>query len=342
MRKKQSWLGALQAIANMSVSTQTLPAAGDDAVVPFQVDTLDARGRAVQLSGVLDGILGRHNYPEPVAKLVAEMVVLAVVLGTSLKFDGKFILQTKSDGPVDMLVADFRTPDAVRAYARFDEARLAQAVADGKTSPAELLGMGILAMTVDQGEFTQRYQGIVPLDGSSLEEVAKTYFRQSEQIPTDVRLGTAKLLERTESGEIKSSWRAGGIIAQFLPQSPDRMRTPDLHGGDGDTGQSEFSHDDSWVEVQALMATIAPAELVDPEVSAELLLYRLFSERGVVAYPPTKVFDKCACSRENIHGVLSGFSAEEIQESVEDGQISVACEFCSTTYLFAPSEFAKA
>ena len=326
----------------MSVIAETLPSAGDDAVVPFQVDALDARGRAVQLSSVLDGILSRHDYPEPVAKLVAEMVVLAVILGTSLKFDGKFILQTKSDGPVDMLVADFRTPDAVRAYARFDVSRLEQAIADGKTSPAELLGMGILAMTVDQGEFTKRYQGIVQLDGSSLEEVAKTYFRQSEQIPTDVRLATAKLLERTLSGEVKSSWRAGGIIAQFLPQSPERMRIQDLHGGDGDNGDSHHSHDDSWVEVQALMATIAPAELVDPQVSVELLLYRLFSERGVTAYPPTKVFDKCACSRDHIHGVLSGFSAVEIQDSIEDGKISVACEFCSTTYVFEPEEFVTA
>ncbi len=320
---------------------ETLPSAGDDAVVPFQVDALDARGRAVQLSGILDGILGRHDYPEPVANLVAEMVVLAVILGTSLKFDGKFILQTKSDGPVELLVADFRTPDAVRAYARFDEARLAKAVAEGKDSPEELLGMGILAMTVDQGEFTQRYQGIVQLDGSSLEEVAKTYFRQSEQIPTDVRLATARLMERTESGDVKSSWRAGGIIAQFLPESPDRMRVPDLPGGDGDSGDTEFSHDDSWVEVQALMSTITPAELVDPQVSIELLLYRLFNERGVKAYPATKVFDRCSCSRESIHGVLSGFTAEEINDSIEDGKISVACEFCSTTYVFEPDEFAR-
>jgi molecular chaperone Hsp33 len=325
----------------MASTSETLSSAGDDAVVPFQVDALDARGRAVQLSGVLDGILGRHNYPEPVAKLVAEMVVLAVILGTSLKFDGKFILQTKSDGPVELLVADFRTPDAVRAYARFDEARLAEAVAEGKVSPEELLGTGILAMTVDQGEFTQRYQGIVQLDGSSLEEVAKTYFRQSEQIPTDVRLATAKLMERMESGEVKSSWRAGGIIAQFLPESSERMRTPDLPGGDGDNGDNEFSHDDSWVEVQALMTTIAPAELVDPQVSVELLLYRLFNERGVTAYPPTKVFDRCSCSRENIHGVLAGFTAQEIEDSIEDSKISVACEFCSTTYVFEPAEFGK-
>jgi molecular chaperone Hsp33 len=325
----------------MAAETVVLAPAGDDAVLPFQITELDARGRAVQLGAVLDGILGRHNYPKPVAKLVAEAVTLAVILGTSLKFEGKFILQTKSDGPVDLLVADFRTPHAVRAYARFDEERLNAAIAAGETSPAQLLGSGILAMTIDQGEFTQTYQGIVPLDGSSLEEVAKVYFRQSEQIPTDIRLATAQLFERLENGELRASWRAGGIIVQFLPDSTERMRTRDLHGGDGPEGDYVFNEDDNWTEVKALTATIADAELVDPQVSVETLLYRLFHERGVTAFPATKVFDECACSRDKIFGVLSGFSAQEILESVEDGKITVSCEFCSTHYSFDPEEFAK-
>jgi molecular chaperone Hsp33 len=117
------------------------------------------------------------------------------------------------------------------------------------------------------------------------------------------------------------------------------MRTRDLHGGDGDEGDAAFADDDSWMEVKALMATVEPAELVDPQVSVELLLYRLFNERGVMAFPATKVFDECACSREKIHGVLAGFTAQEIKDSVEDGKISVACEFCSTTYVFAEDEF---
>jgi molecular chaperone Hsp33 len=326
--------------SQMDETTHDLPHAGDDAVVPFQVDSLDARGSSVQLSGVLDGILSRHNYPEPVAKLVAEMAVLAALLGTSLKFDGKFILQTKSDGPVELLVADFRTPNAVRAYARFDEARLTDATEQGQNSPAQLLGHGILAMTVDQGEFTQRYQGIVQLDGSSLEEVAKVYFRQSEQIPTHVRLATAKLIEPCEGG-LKTSWRAGGIIAQFLPNSIEKTRHRDLHGGDGDDQNTGSLYDESWLEVQALMSTVSDSELVDPNVSVELLLYRLFSERGVRAFEPTQIFDRCACSREHIHGVLSGFTATEITASIEDGEISVACEFCSTSYKFSPTEFEK-
>ena len=325
----------------MAELSQTHIFSGDDAVVPFHVETLDARGRAVQLGPVLDGILGRHDYPEPVAKLVAETVVLAVILGTSLKFEGKFIMQTKSDGPVELLVADFRTPHAVRAYARYDAERLEAAMAEGHTSPQELLGNGYLAMTVDQGEFMQRYQGIVELDGSSLEEVARAYFRQSEQIPTDVRLATAKLMERQENGEVKSSWRAGGLIVQFLPDTTERMRQRDLSGGDGDDGNGGHQEDDSWLEVKALTSTIQPAELVDPDVSVERLLYRLFNERGVHAYAPTRVFDECSCSEEKIRGVLAGFSAEEIRDSIEDGQIVVNCEFCSTNYVFSPAEFLK-
>src|SRR5690606_32537931 len=126
--------------------------------------------------------------------------------GTSLKFEGKFILQTRTDGPVDMLVADFSTPDAVRAYARFDAGRLAEAIAAGEDAPQFLLGKGVLALTVDQGVHTQRYQGVVPLDNISLEEAARIYFRQSEQIPTDLKLAVARMRLPGEEGE---HWRAG-------------------------------------------------------------------------------------------------------------------------------------
>ena len=143
--------------------------AGDDAVVPFAVEALDARGRAVQLGAMLDSILARHDYPEPVARLLAEMIVLTVLLGTSLKFEGKFIAQTQTDGPVDLLVVDFTTPSSVRAYARFDAERVDAAVAAGATDPEALLGQGTMALTVDQGGHSQRYQGIVALDGASLE-----------------------------------------------------------------------------------------------------------------------------------------------------------------------------
>ena len=317
--------------------------AGDDAVVPFAVEALDARGRAVQLGAMLDDILARHDYPEPVARLLAEMIALTVLLGTSLKFDGKFIAQTQTDGPVDLLVVDFTTPSSVRAYARFDAERVQQAEAEGKTDPEALLGQGTMALTVDQGGHSQRYQGIVALDGASLEEVAEGYFRQSEQSPTTVRLAVARIARRIEGGGFQESWRAGGLLAQFLPSAPERMRLPDLPGGDAPAGADilPFEPDDAWTEVKALVETVHASELTDPAVGVERLLFRLFHERGVRVYPPTKVLDDCSCSRDRIKEVLSNFSAVEIEESIEDGQIAVTCEFCGESYTFAPDEFSK-
>jgi len=328
-------------MAEATVELKDLHFAGDDRVVPFQVEGLDVRGRAVQLGPLLNTILRRHDYPAPVARLLAEALVLTALLGTSLKFDGKFTVQTKGDGPVDLLVADFSTPDALRAYARYDEDALAAAVKDGKTSPPELLGQGVLAFTIDQGKGMQPYQGIVPMDGSSLEEIAGVYFRQSEQIPTRVRLAVAELFDRDEDGKPRHNWRAGGLVAQFLPQAPERMRHPDLHGGDGDERDTSVT-DDAWDEARSLVETIDTDELTDPQVAIERLLYRLFHERGVRVYEPQTVFDRCSCSREKIKGVLAGFTAEEIEASQEDGQIAVTCEFCSTTYRYELAEFAPA
>ncbi|WP_246730231.1 Hsp33 family molecular chaperone [Nitratireductor mangrovi] len=312
--------------------------AGDDVIVPFHVGALDVRGRAVQLGVMLDDILGRHAYPEPVARLLAESIVLTALLGSSIKFEGKLTLQTQSDGPVDMLVADFATPGSMRAYARYDEERLAAAQAEGRTAPEDLLGTGVMAMTIDQGAHMHRYQGIVQLDGASLEDVARTYFRQSEQIPTDVRLSVARQLM---PGEERGRWRAGGVLAQFLPESLERMRLPDLPGGDGEAmdAGSEVEVDDAWTELMALFATIEADELLDPTIGAERLLYRLFHEHGVVVFPGQKVADDCTCSREKISAILESFSDEEIAESVEAGAIKVNCEFCSKEYLFDPADF---
>lgn len=329
-------------MAEATVELKDLNFAGDDRVVPFQVEGLDVRGRAVQFGPLLNGILGRHDYPAPVARLLAEALVLTALLGTSLKFEGKFTLQTKGDGPVDLLVADFATPDSLRAYARYDEEALADAVSAGRTTPPELLGTGILAFTIDHGRGMNPYQGIVPLDGSSLEDIAGVYFRQSEQIPTRIRLGVAELFDRDAEGKPRHNWRAGGLVAQFLPQAPERMRQPDLHGGDGDERSDDQSEDDAWSEARMLVETIDTDELTDPQVPIERLLFRLFHERGVRVYQPQAVLDRCNCSRDRIKGVLDGFSAEEIEDSQENGEIAVTCEFCSTTYTFKPEDFAAA
>ncbi|MGA8473031.1 MAG: Hsp33 family molecular chaperone HslO, partial [Pseudolabrys sp.] len=176
------------------------PTTLDDIVMPFEVAKLDLRGRVVRLGPAVDEILSRHAYPQPVAKVLGEAIVLTVMLGSALKIDGRFILQTQGDGPVRMLVVDFTSPDKVRACARFDKDRVASAIAAGKAGGSALLGKGHLAMTIDQGPDMNRYQGLVALDGGSLEDVAHEYFLRSEQIPTRVRLAVAEELRAASGG----------------------------------------------------------------------------------------------------------------------------------------------
>lgn len=313
--------------------------AGDDQVVPFQVEALDIRGRSVQLGPILDRIITRHEYPEAVSYLLAEALVLTVLLGTSLKFEGRFILQTQTDGPVSLVVADFSSPDAIRAYARYDQEQIDAISHDRIPGSKELLGTGVLALTIDQGRHTHRYQGVVELDGTSFEQAARAYFRQSEQIPSEVRLGVAKLVQSDSEGSMEQ-WRAGGMIAQFLPDAPERMQQADLPSGNLEfDALVEDRQDDSWTEVVALMDTIEPSELLDPTVGSERLLYRLFHERGVRVFNGATIQDRCSCSRDRIADIIAGFSAEELEECIEEGNILVNCEFCSTAYEFDPSQF---
>src|SRR4051812_1402900 len=311
----------------------------EDAVLPFEVAALDQRGRVVRLGPALDDILGAHDYPAPVATLLGEAVVLTILLGTSLKFDGRFILQTQTDGPVRMLVVDFTTPGKVRACARFDKTRVAEAIAANKTDAGTLLGKGHLAMTIDQGPDMNRYQGLVGLDGGSLEDAAHEYFKRSEQIPTRVRLAVAEEL-RAGAGGASHSWRAGGIMLQFLPKSPERARVADLDPGDAPEGMKPHTvaEDDAWVEGKALVSTVEDIELIDPALSSERLVYRLFHEPGVRVFHETPVRAECSCSRDSVEAMLKSFSQDDRDHMVEDGRISVTCEFCSANYLFAPGE----
>ncbi|HRE20903.1 MAG TPA: Hsp33 family molecular chaperone [Rhabdaerophilum sp.] len=308
----------------------SVPAFGaDDIVLPFRVEPLDTRGRAIRLGPVLDSVLARHAYPLAVERLLAEAVTLTALMGSSLKFEGRFQLQARTDGAVSLLVVDLATPDGLRAYARFDAA--AVEAAGGAVSPAELLGSGQLGFTVEQGAYRQRYQGIVALDGRGLPEAAMQYFRQSEQIPSALRIAVA---EHHVAGGTRQ-WRAGGILAQFLPTSPERMRQADLHPGDAPEGTVLHSvpEDEAWVEARALVETVEDIELVDPALGLDRLLYRLFNERGVIVSDPLVMRDECRCSEARIRETLAQFPPEEIATMREaDGEIAVTCEFCSRKY----------
>lgn len=316
------------------------PESGDDVVVPFTLENLDCRGRVVHLGEALDSILNRHNYPAPVARLLGEAVVLAALIGSSLKIEGRFILQTQTDGPVNLIVVDLDAPDGLRGYARFDHDALLKATEMGKTKPGELLGKGHLAMTIDQGIHTERYQGIVALDGDSLEEVAHTYFMQSEQIPTMVRIAVA---EFTKRGDVRPQWRAGGVLIQYLPEAG--MSVMQDLPGDGDftnpeTYDPNFVENEGWSRAKSMLVTVSDAELADPDVSPERLLFRLYHETGVRVFAPAPMEERCTCSAERIEAMLrESFTREEREDMAVNGEIEVVCEFCSAAYHFKPHEF---
>ncbi len=311
----------------------------DDSVIPFAVEPLDVRGRVIRLGAELDRILAPHNYPPEVARLVGEACALTALLGTSLKFEGRFQLQTKSDGIVDMLVVDFDAPDKIRALARYNGEALEIARRAGAATTRDLLGRGHLAFTIDQGSHQSRYQGVVALEGQGLEEAAHQYFRQSEQIPTLVRLAVAEMFSGQDT---QPHWRAGGLMVQFLPVSPERQRMRDFDPGDAPEGttQPQFVEDEAWTEARTLAATAEDHELVDPMLSGERLLYRLFHERGVKVFDTLRVRHECRCSRERIESMLRRFTPQERTDMIgEDGLIGVTCEFCNVKRTFEPKEF---
>src|ERR1700760_4979406 len=305
----------------------------DDAVLPFEVASLDLRGRMTRLGPALAELLNKHDYPPAVGKLLGEAIVLTTLLGSSLKFDGRFILQTQTDGPVSFLIVDFQAPDRLRAYARYDATRLKP----GQDSGA-LLGKGHLAMTIDQGADMSRYQGLVALDGGNLEAAAHEYFLRSEQIPTRVRIAVGEEWRGGEGG--KHRWRAGGLLMQFLPKAPERARQADLHPGDAPEGHvpHTVAEDDAWVEGQSLISTVEDVELIDPALSGERLLYRLFHERGVRVFSPLALRAQCSCSRDAVSAMLNSFAPEDRAAMVKDGKVVVTCEFCSSVYQFTPQE----
>jgi molecular chaperone Hsp33 len=295
-----------------------LPSAidGDDAISVFQIEGWPVRGRIARLSGVVEDILKRHAYPEPVANLLGEACVLAALVGSSLKFKGRLIVQAQGDGPVAYVVADYDTEGFLRGYCRFDADGVAALTSGFKRPGADaLLGKGVFIMTIDQGPDTERYQGVTAIEGETLALCAERYFAQSEQTPTRVRLAVAQL--QTDDGFV---WRAGGMLLQNVAEDDARGPTADV-----------------WERAEALFETLGEDELVDPTVPPRTLLWRLFHEDGVRLFEPAPLKAFCRCSPERITAVLQSFPQEERADMVEpDGVIRVTCEYCSRVYAIPP------
>ena len=279
---------------------------------PFKIDGSDVRGRLVRMGSAFDQVLEQHAYPAPVARLLGETLALAAVLASTVKYNGVFNLQAQGSGPVNLVVADVDSEGGLRGYARYKGGAFEEEPNSDQTIP-KLLGSGHLAFTVDQGGNTDRYQGIIELEGSSLSECAQIYFRKSEQ------LETAILLASVLDGE---AGRAGALLLQRLPDTPDFTRT-------------EEDREEEWRDAVVLMSSLTTAELLNPAIPTNSLLYRLYHENGVRVCDSRPIDFRCRCSRDKIAEALASFELESLTDIKTDaGLIAATCEFCHTDYKF--------
>jgi molecular chaperone Hsp33 len=301
------------------ISPPILPvAAADlDRALGFTIPARNARGRIVRLGPLLGHILSAHDYPAPIARILSEALVLAALLGSMLKEEeGQLTLQAQTEsGIVDLLVCDYRGGE-LRGYVRFDPERLTEL--PSHRDLFALFGKGYLAVTFDQPQAEQRYQGIVPLEGGSLAEAAQNYFSQSEQLPSVVRLAV------DDTGRV-----AGGILVQHLPE-----------GEEGRDRLHTRLDDPEWEHVRILAETVREAELTDSALELESALWRLFHEEEVRVLAAQPLVKGCRCDFDHIKRVIARFDPEERARMVdEDGFISVDCEFCSRLFPISPDDF---
>lgn len=298
----------------------TLPEITSDQVLGFTIPAQNARGRVVRLEAVLEEILSAHTYPAPITNLLAEALALTALAGSLLKDDGsQATIQAQTEnGPVKLLVCDFRG-DELRGYVDFDAEKVAGLDAD--PSLEALFGRGqsagYLALTFDLANGKGRYQGIVPLEGENLAHAVEGYFTQSEQVPTLIRLAI-----ETGGGHA----RAAALLVQHLPEGEEGRER--LH--------TRFDHPE-WEHVATLAGSLRDEELLDPELSLDAIVWRLFHEEDevrVFAGPP--IARGCRCSQAHYEEVLAKFSEEDRAEMRNDaGEIVVDCAFCSKEFVVA-------
>ncbi len=283
-----------------------------EGISPFHLARKPVRGRLVRLGPLAEALLGRHDHPAPVTRLMGQAMALTAGLAAALKFRGSFSLQAKGDGPVPMLLADCTDDGALRGHARVEAEKLA--MYGRNPSHRALLGKGYMAFTCDQGPEMERYQGIVALEGADLTEMAQGYFASSEQLRTHLHLAC----ERGPDG-----WRAGALILERVAGA----------GGIGEEMDQE-AQDDAWDTAVVLAKTLTDAELLDDALPPALLLHRLFSLEGLALDGGRALAYGCRCSRSRLAGVLEGFPAEDLDHMAQEGEITMTCEFCNVHFRF--------
>lgn len=295
------------------------PAPAADFVLPFDLPQVGLRGRVVRLDATSARALSAHLLPEAAARVTGETLALAAILGTSLKLDGRLTVQTKSDGPLDLVTVDYYgaesgRPIGLRGYARLDEARFAEL--PQPLSFDVIAGDGALAITIEPRRGEQTYQGIVELAPSGIASSAETYFAQSEQLPTALRLAAGPVYT---PGSREPKWRAGGIMLQA---------TPDGTGSE-----------DDWERLSSFLATVEDVELLDVSLPAEQLLWRLFHEDETRVLPSEPIGFRCDCNAGRIAGVLKRYAEADRRSLADpDGVVRARCEFCGKTHEIRPGD----
>lgn len=288
-------------------------------VLPFFLPRRPVRGRLVRLGPLADSLLTRHDTHPVVTRLAGEALALVAALSTALKFRGSFSLQAKGDGPIAMLLADCTDTGELRGYARADAEKLDALLRDNPDpDAAALLGRGYLAFTIDQADAENRHQGIVAIAGESLAEMALHYFDTSEQLRCQVRLAC----EQTPNG-----WRAGALVLEKIAGA-----------GGIDPALDAEAQEESWHTAAVLAATLTDREMLDDDLPAEQLLYRLFHTEGVAVDRARALSFGCRCSRARLAGILEGFPADDLDHMVVDGDIVMTCEFCNHDFRFPRQE----
>ena len=314
--------------------------AWDDTVLPFQLDRSGVRGRVARLDGVLQHILSRHDYPAPVAALVAELCLLAALIGPTVKLRWKLSLQVRGAGPIRTIAADYFAPEEegaparIRAWASFDAEQV-----DGAVPPYSQIGEGYFAILIDQGAGSVPYQGITPLAGTSLSDCAQTYFAQSEQLPTRFALSYG----RSQLAGQREGWRAGGVMLQTLPAASMADHGGSGAGGSGEGGLIEAAdilqgaESEHWNRANHLLDTVETLELIGPSVAPTDLLVRLFHEEVPRVFDAQRVEFGCSCSAEKVRGTLAIYSAKDIAHMTTDaGTVTADCQFCGAHYTLDP------
>lgn len=274
-----------------------------DRLYRFLFEDLAVRGEVVHLDGAWRQILENHEYPPAVRSVLGESMAAAVLLGSTLKYDGMLTLQVQGNGPMGLLVAQCTSDRKVRGLAKWK--------GDAPTgSFTDLVGEGRLAITVERGAGKDRYQGIVPLEGETLAACLDAYFEGSVQVPTRLWL-------------CAGNERVSGLLMQRLPDSDRR----------------HLEEQDDWLRLLALAGTLTDRELLDQ--SGQGLLSRVFSEDDVRLFDGLPVGFECSCSRDRVAATLRMLGREEITGLVEErGNVEVRCEFCNRGYRFDPIETA--